>query len=197
MSSDYILNQKYTDIDDLVEQFGKNLIKLDLGCGYYKPVGYVGIDNGMGFDAQIENKENFPDILMDLDRKALPFADNFCVEVRASHFLEHSTDAMHVMAEIFRVVNKPDGRFVLILPYANSAPGMYAGHLVFYTEKWFYENIWFQEHWEIRNEFYTPSDYWNKSPWIFRKIIPFDLARIFLFNACDQMELHCFPKKAN
>jgi len=189
------LNTKFSSLEDLFAHYGRDGLKLDLGCGYYKPEGYIGIDNGIGFGAQIENQENFPDILMDIDKNPLPFADNSCMEVRASHFLEHSNDGIHVINEIFRVLH-PAGLFRLILPYASSALGMYPGHHAFFTEKWFHENIWFQQHWDIRHEIFTPSDYWKHSPWYFRKLIPFDWARIFFFNACEQMELRCYSKKS-
>jgi SAM-dependent methyltransferase len=195
MTSAITLNKKFSTFEELLQHYGSNGLKLDLGCGYYKPEGYIGIDNGIGFGAQVENQDNFPDLLMDIDNNFLPFEDNSCIEVRASHFLEHSNDGVHVIDEIFRVVHPTKGFFRLVLPYANSALGMYPGHHAFFTEKWFHENIWFQEHWDIRSEVFTPSDYWQKSPWLLRKIIPFDLARIFLFNACDQMELHCYPKE--
>ena len=61
-------------------------LKLDLGCGYYKPVGFIGVDNMVGHFSQIENQGNFPDILMDLNREKIPFEDSTCIEIRASHF---------------------------------------------------------------------------------------------------------------
>jgi predicted SAM-dependent methyltransferase len=114
----------------------KQGLRLDLGCGYYKPAGFVGLDNMVGFATQNENIENLPDILIDLNNEVLPFAPDSCCEVRASHFLEHS-NVPHIIDEVFRVL-APDGTFTIVVPYANSAEGMYPGHNIFFTEKWFY-----------------------------------------------------------
>ena len=168
-------------------------IKIDLGCGYYKPPGYIGIDDLRGKDTQICNQENAPDIFMDLNTEPLPFAENSCVEVRTSHFLEHS-NLSHILAESFRVL-KPGGILVIIVPYANSAEGLYPGHAIFLTEKWFHENIYFQEHFRIADEKYFPSDTYKSLPFFIRFFIPFRYARLFLFNACWQMQLLCEVKK--
>ena len=132
--ANYQLHPQYSALVDLVTRF-KGKLKLDLGCGYYKPKDFIGLDNGIGFGAQIENEKNEPDIIMDLNSEPLPFKDNSCIEVRASHFIEHCF-LDHVFNEVYRVL-MPDGKFTMIIPYANSAEGMYPGHSIFFTEKWF------------------------------------------------------------
>jgi SAM-dependent methyltransferase len=189
----YILNAKYKSLDDLVNRYSPNDLRLDLGCGYYKPAGFIGLDSLIGEGTQIVNEENGPDILIDLNSQALPFADNSCVEVRASHFLEHS-NISHIIAETFRVL-RPGGEFLFAVPYANSAEGMYPGHLIFLTEKWFKKNIQFQTMFEVFEEEYYPSEDYQQLPWIVRKAIPFSFARKFLFNACWQMRFRCHVKK--
>jgi SAM-dependent methyltransferase len=166
-------------------------LKLDLGCGYYKPEGYIGLDNLIGENAQIKNVGNRPDILMDLNRDPLPFNDNTCTEVRSSHFLEHS-NLDHIINESYRVL-KANGIFFFVVPYANSAEGMFPGHSIFLTERWFYENINFQSKFTIIKEQFDPSAAYRKS--LISKVIPFSFARTFLFNACWQMQMTCKPKK--
>ena len=195
MESKFEINSQFSSLDDLIASYGGKDLKLDLGCGYYKPKGFIGIDNGVGFPAQMVNQSNVPDIIMNIDRNDLPFADNSCAVVRASHFLEHTHDMIHIVDEIYRILVPETGLFRIILPYASSALGLYPGHYVYFTEKWFHDSQWFQEHWDIKKEIYTKSEYWKKAPWLLRFIFPFDWARIFLFNACEQMELHCYPKK--
>ena len=187
------LNPKHASLEDLKRVFGGKDFKIDLGCGYYKPPGFIGLDNGVGFHTQIAGADNAPDLFMDLDRNPFPFADGSCAVVRASHFLEHSSDIDHIVSESHRIL-KPDGRFVIIVPYANSAEGMYPGHSVFLTEQWFGENLHFQRHFEFAYEKYYPSKLWAQLPLLVRLLIPFGLARKFLFNACWQMELHGKPK---
>lgn len=186
-----VLNKKYLNIEDVYATYGGGSFKLDLGCGYVKPPGFIGIDNLSGEESQIQNAQNAPDILMNLDAAVFPFPDNSCEEVRSSHFLEHS-QLTHILNESHRVL-QPRGVFLFAVPYANSAEGMYPGHNQFLTEKWFFENINFQNKYEIKKIVYYPSGYWKKS--IARFFIPFNFARIFFFNACWQMIVYCIKKQ--
>jgi SAM-dependent methyltransferase len=188
-----IFNKKYQNIEDVYNAYGGSSFKLDLGCGYVKPEGFIGVDNLSGEASQIPNIENAPDILMNLDVSAFPFPNNSCEEVRSSHFLEHS-QLMHILTESHRVL-RPGGTFLFAVPYANSAEGMYPGHQQFLTEKWFYKNLNFQRYFTIESEEYFPSDDYLKLPLILRAMIPFKFARTFLFNACWQMIFRCSAKK--
>jgi SAM-dependent methyltransferase len=190
----FTLNKRHKSLTDLKASFGNSDFKLDLGCGYYKVPGYMGFDNGVGFGNQQADEGHAPDVFMDLDKHRLPLDDNSCAEVRTSHFLEHSGNIDHVINEAYRVL-KPDGVFVIIVPYANSAEGMYPGHQLFLTEKWFHENVNFLAKFDLVGEKFYPSTYWKRLPLVFRLVVPFRLARLFLFNACQQMELRSRPRK--
>lgn len=191
--SNIVLNSNFSSLDELFKRYGGDDFKIDLGCGFVKPQGFIGLDNLSGERSQIPNAINAPDILLDLNRDSLPFPDNSCIEVRASHFLEHS-DVMHILDECYRVL-KPNGTFLFAVPYANSAEGMYPGHNIFFTEKWFYRNLTFQKNFQIQKEDYFPSDDYMALPKIVRFFLPFEFARKFLFNACWQMMLTCTAKK--
>lgn len=168
-------------INDLMKKHPE--IKLDIGCGYVKPNGFIGIDNLIGQSTQIPNEENAPDIIMDLNTQKFPFPDESVVEIRSSHFLEHS-NLSHIFQESHRIL-VAGGIFLFAVPYANSAEGLYPGHNIFLTEKWFERNIEFQTLFRITHIHYTPSDYFRKS--LICKFIPFSFARTFLFNACSEM----------
>jgi hypothetical protein len=186
----YVFCNGITSVDEIYKSHPGGL-KLDLGCGYYKPEGYIGLDNLIGETTQIKNIGNRPDIFMDLNRDPLPFNNNTCIEVRSSHFLEHS-NLDHIINESYRVL-KANGIFFFAVPYANSAEGMFPGHSIFLTERWFYENINFQSKFTIIKEQFDPSTAYKKS--LISKVIPFSFARTFLFNACWQMQMTCRPKK--
>jgi SAM-dependent methyltransferase len=188
-----VLNPQFASLSDLFREYGGDGFRIDLGCGFVKPQGFIGLDNLSGERSQIPDEKNAPDILLDLNRERLPFPDNSCVEVRASHFLEHS-DVMHILDECYRVL-KPNGIFLFVVPYANSAEGMYPGHNIFFTEKWFYKNLTFQEYFKIMREDYFPSEDYQALPRIVRFLLPFGFARKFLFNACWQMMFTCVSKK--
>jgi predicted SAM-dependent methyltransferase len=189
----YTLNKRWSSIGELMEAYDAGGLRLDLGCGYVKPPGFIGLDNLVGERTQIRNEQNAPDVLIDLNAQPLPFPDDSCVEVRSSHFLEHSL-LDHVLDESYRVL-KAGGMFRFTVPYANSAEGMYPGHSVFLTEKWFHKNPNFQQKFEILRETYDPSEAWLALPRGVRWLVPFDLARTFLFNVCWQMTIEARVKK--
>src|SRR3990167_1523422 len=72
------------------------MLCLDLGCGNRPKRGYIGIDILAGTKV---------DIVLDLRKYPLPFADNTVDAIYADHFLEHLTiEEVHkVMKEIHRV----------------------------------------------------------------------------------------------
>ena len=91
-------------------------IKLDIGCGENKQVGFVGMDIRPG---------NGVDIVQDLEKFPWPLPDESVVIATATHVLEHINPAnfifMNFMNEVWRVM-KPEGRFAINVPYAGS-PG--------------------------------------------------------------------------
>jgi len=191
-ASRYTLHTRWDSLEALVSAYPEGL-RLDLGCGYYKPDGYIGLDNLVGVRTQIPDEARAPDVYIDLNVEPLPFADDSCIEVRSSHFLEHS-NLDHVIDETFRVL-RPGGTFVLVVPYANSADGMYPGHGLFLTEKWFHENRNYQAKFEILSETFDPSPEYLRLPFWVRLLFPFHRARVFLFNACLQMTIESRVRK--
>jgi SAM-dependent methyltransferase len=191
--AEYVLHPKWSSVADVMAVAAPGRLRIDLGSGYAKPDGFIGLDNLEGEAAQIKDEARAPDLLIDLNRDPLPFPDNSCMEVRSSHFLEHS-NLDHVIDESHRVL-VPEGVFHFAVPYANSAEGMFPGHLIFLTEKWFRENLNFQAKFEIIEEHYTPSDDWLALPRVVRRFLPFDVARKHLYNVCRQMILLARPIK--
>ena len=82
-------------------------MKLNLGSGFRKQLGYINIDN---------RQECFPDLIFDLT-KGLPYPDNSCSEIRAYDFLEHLTpdQALFMIDEVYRVL-RPNGKFESFTP---------------------------------------------------------------------------------
>jgi len=190
----YELKNGINTLEELIKKYDPQSLglRLDLGCGYYKPDGFIGIDNLIGHATQIENLQNLPDIFMDLNFEKIPFENNSCIEIRASHFIEHS-NLDHIFSEAWRLLKK-DGVFNFVVPYANSAEGMYPGHTIFLTEKFFYENLHFSNHFHIIKEVYKESGDYTNLPDSIKTIFPFDIARKHLFNACSEMQIVAVPK---
>lgn len=191
----YALHPRWASLQALVDAHAgpDRGIRLDLGCGYVKPEGFIGIDDRSGEGAQLPDDERAPDLFMDLNADPLPFDAGSCVEVRSSHFLEHSS-LDHIFDEAFRVL-RPGGTFFFVVPYANSAQGMFPGHHIFLTERFFHENLHFQRLFRIVEEEYFPSDVWEALPRVVKLLLPFDRARKLLFNVCHQMAIRATPRK--
>ena len=174
-------NEKYTEP-----------IKIDIGCGPWKKEGFIGIDNYSGEGQwKLLNGEKPIDINHDLS-SGIPFDDSTVEEIFASHFIEH-TDLDFMLREIHRVA-KPSAKFEFIVPYANSAEGMFPGHNVFLTEKFFQRNTLFNQLFTEISFDYFPSDEWKS----FRKYIfwiPFEIARKHFFNVCNCFSVKCKIKK--
>lgn len=191
----YQLHPRWASIEQLVQAHAgpDGGLLLDLGCGYAKPDGFIGLDNLVGAGAQLPDEERAPDVYLDLNSDPLPFGESSCAEVRSSHFLEHS-NLPHVFDEAYRVL-RPGGTLFFIVPYANSAQGMFPGHHIFLTERFFYENLQFQRLFRIVDEQYFPSDVWEELPGKLKRMLPFEQARKVLFNVCHQMAIWATPRK--
>ncbi len=99
-------------------------MRIDLGCGYVKPEGYVGLDDlrGVGgLQGQLPSVEGGPDVLLDLNEDAYPFADGSVDEIRSRHFLEHS-HLDHVFEQSHRLL-RDGGLFVGSCPTPTAPTG--------------------------------------------------------------------------
>lgn len=166
-------------------------IKLDIGCGHAKKAGFIGIDNFLGREQCGADMDNV-DIQWDLSM-GIPFEDSSVVEIFSSHFLEH-VDLDFILKEIHRVL-KNDGVLEFFVPYANSAEGMYPGHVSFLTEKFFQNNTLFNTLFKDIEYFFTPSEEWECGDIQKHFPVPFDVARKYLFNVCYQMQVKCRANK--
>jgi len=182
------LHPRWSSLDELLAAHPE--LRLDLGCGWVKEPGYVGLDDlrGVGgLEGQSADDARGPDVFLDLNADRWPFPDGSVAEVRSRHFLEHSL-LDHVFGESHRVL-APGGRFVAIVPYANSADGMAPGHTVFLTERFFEHNPSFLEKFAIERITYRQSEEWERWPRLLRRLIPFDWARTHLYNVCREMRV--------
>ena len=158
-----LLADRWSSIEEIVEAHPS--LRLDLGCGYVKAAGHVGLDDLRGvasLSGQLPSVEGGPDVLLDLSADAYPFADGSVTAIRSRHFLEHSGARP-------RPRRKPSGassggEFIAIVPYANSADGLAPGHQVFLTERWFEHNPGFNERFQIRRITYRQSEEWEAWP---------------------------------
>ncbi|MBL8791714.1 MAG: methyltransferase domain-containing protein [Rhizobiales bacterium] len=192
MSSYQIIRSDAASLEDLVRIYDPDsgAIRLDLGCGYYKKSGFIGLDNFDGAMSQVKT-ESGPDVRIDLVKERIPFPDDSVTEIFTSHFLEHVPIDV-LLVDIYRVL-KPRGAVQIVLPYANSAQGLYPGHLAFYTERFFLENVHFGSLFSIYKIGWRKTEAFRSLP--AHLGLDFGLARQVLFNVCDEFTLFCVPRK--
>lgn len=85
-------------------------MKLDIGCGKNKKEGFVGLDRV---------KIKGVDIICNLDAEKIPLEENSVEEVFSMHFMEHVSDLLSVMEEVWRVC-KDGAKVTLAVPYFTS-----------------------------------------------------------------------------
>lgn len=100
------------DISELLE--ANSGIRLDIGCGRNKTPGWVGMD--------FQELEGV-DIVHDWNDMPWPLPDESCLQILASHVVEHVNPAnghfLRWMDECWRLL-KPNGSLAIIVPYATS-----------------------------------------------------------------------------
>ena len=80
---------------------------LDVGCGWNKTPGAIGIDS---------NPRTHADVIHDLGVLPYPFANDEFDEVVCSHVAEHVPDVMAFVTELFRIT-KPGGLIKITTPH--------------------------------------------------------------------------------
>lgn len=85
-------------------------MKLNLGCGRNPIDDYVNLD-----------RQDLPgvDVVHDLESFPLPFDDDTFDEIVGIDLIEHITDALGLMQELYRIA-KPDATCTFALPYGSS-----------------------------------------------------------------------------
>lgn len=169
-----------------------NSLKLDLGSGLYPKENFIGIDNFVGIKSQTLRPESIDrsklNVIQHNLEEGIPFESDSIDEIVTSHFLEHCTALDRLFEGVHRVL-KDNRVFEIIVPYANSAEGMYPGHNVFFTEDWFLKNLTFNNLFEIKEIIFYESEHYSRHKDKISKFLSFEEARLFLFNCCWQMQI--------
>ncbi len=86
------------------------MTKLNLGCGNDIKDGYVNCDN---FES------NIIDVVHDLEKFPYPWEDNTFDEIILINVMEHLSEPIKVIEEIYRI-SKNNGKIIVRVPYYNS-----------------------------------------------------------------------------
>lgn len=97
---------------ETIDQYLKEgkLVKINLACGQVKQEGFIGID---------KIKTDATDIVMDLEEYPWPIPDECIDEITCSHFVEHVTDLIKFIDEIYRILKK-GAKCTIVAPYYSS-----------------------------------------------------------------------------
>jgi SAM-dependent methyltransferase len=100
-------------------------VKLNIGCGFRKEEGFIGIDR----------RDCGQEIIWDV-RDGIPFPDESVDFIWSSHVMEHFTNAesKELFKEFYRVLRK-GGITRHILPHADDPTAYFFDHLSFWNEK--------------------------------------------------------------
>lgn len=126
-------------------------IKLDVGAGYHKEPGFISLDRA-------EKCE--PDILCDLDIDGIPLPDSCVSEMRAIAVLEHCSNVIATINEMWRVCEN-GAKIQMVVPHsANDKAWVDPTHKSFFSER-------SPSYWDKRSGHYTTpnagSDYGVKA----------------------------------
>jgi hypothetical protein len=88
---------------------GQTGLKLDLGCGPYKRIGFIGVDR---------YPQPSVDVVCDFEGP-LPFTDNSVGYMHACHSLEHIKDLQGFMQELYRI-GQDRAIITIVAPYHNT-----------------------------------------------------------------------------
>ncbi len=86
------------------------LIKYNLACGQNKIEGYINVDI---------IKTDQTDIIMDLEKYPWDITEDSVDEIYCSHYIEHTSDIIKFMNEIYRIMKK-GSKATIIAPYYTS-----------------------------------------------------------------------------
>ena len=115
------------------------MLCIDIGCGYAKREGFVGLD-----------KDAAPgvDHVVDVEREPLPFSDRSVGRIFSSHCLEHLADQALIFHEMSRVAAN-GATLEIWTPYAWTDEAFIYTHRTFFTElHYLHPCVMFPDHWK-------------------------------------------------
>ena len=116
-----------------------DLLKIDVGCGWAKRPGFVGVDKEAGDGV---------DYVVDVERDPLPFGDRTVGTIFTAHCLEHLADHAVIFREISRVAAN-GAALEIWTPYAWTNEAFIYTHRTFFNEAHYLHPCYlYPEHWQ-------------------------------------------------
>lgn len=163
-------------------------IKLDLGCGKNKQKDFIGVD---------KIKLDTVDIKHDLESYSWPFESNSIDEIFCSHYIEHTSDLIKFIDEIYRIL-KPQSKATLIAPYYTSMRAwqdpthkraICEATFLYFNKKWREDNNLNHGDYNIKSDFDFSYGYMLAPDWITRNQEARDFAIRHYYNIVSDIQV--------
>lgn len=162
------------------------MVKLDLACGRNKKEGFIGVD--------IVPLEGV-DVVYDLEKLPWPWEDNSVDEIYCSHFIEHVSDLVSFIDEVYRVL-KVGSKAVFRAPYYSSIRATQDPthkHMISETTFAYYNKKWREDngiaHYPIKADFDFSWVYYMAGDWASRNQEARDFAIRHYWNVVSDIEV--------
>jgi SAM-dependent methyltransferase len=169
-----------------------NELKLDLACGQNKTEGYFGVDIFPGADA-----------VVDLEQYPWPIESNSAEEIVCNHYVEHVTDLIKFMDEIYRIL-KPGGKVKLVAPYYTSIRcwqdpthkrAISEATFLYYNKEWRTNNK--LDHYNIKSDFDYTYGYDMNTQWANRAEEARNFAILHYWNVINDIHVMLTKRDLN
>ncbi len=175
----------------IIDQYKKDNkpIKLNLGCGHQKQEGFIGVD---------KVKTDTTDIIYDLEQ--IPwniFENNSIDEIFCSHLIEHVSDLIEFMDEIYRIL-KPQCKATLVSPYYSSMRAwqdpthrraICEASFLYFNKKWREDNKLNHGDYEMKSDFDFSYGYMLTPDWATRSQEARDFAIRHYHNVVSDIQI--------
>lgn len=171
-----------------------NQSKIDLACGQNKVEGYFGIDIAAG---------DTVDAVVDLEVYPWPIETSSADDIVCNHYIEHVTDLMQFMNEVYRIL-KPGGKVKFVAPYYTSMRcwqdpthkhAISEASFLYYNKKWRDDNK--LSHYPIDCDFDYTYGYDMNAQWANRSEEARNFAIAHYFNIISDIHVVCTSRKPN
>lgn len=149
--------EQSTEVSKQIEKADeKKPFKLNIACGQQKQEGFIGVD---------KFKTDAADIVHDLEIYPWPFEDNSVDEAICSHYIEHTSNIVKFMEELYRIMKPPyknekgeeiKSKCTIIAPYYSSVRAWQDPFHKRAISEWSF--LYFNKDWREQNKL-THGDY--------------------------------------
>jgi hypothetical protein len=166
------------------------MVKLDIASGQRKTEGFMGIDKMPGSD-----------IVHDLEIFPWPIESESVDEAVCSHYIEHTSDMIAFMDELYRIL-KPEAKVAIYAPYYSSVRAwqdpthkraISEWSFLYFNKKWREENK--LDHYGIKSDFDYSYGFVLNPPWNMKSEEARAFAQTHYINVISDIQINLIKRK--